>query len=160
MARSWLMKSEPDAYAYDDLERDGRTAWDGVRNYQARNFLRDEARPGDRVLYYHSNVQPPGVVGVAEVASEAYPDPAQFDPDSNYFDPKATHDAPRWFVVDLVPVRRLPRTVTLAEIKADPALSQMPLVRRGNRLSVMPVAEAEAARIVARAERPEPEEVP
>ncbi len=148
------MKSEPNDYAYGDLERDGRTAWDGVRNYQARNFLRDEARPGDRVLFYHSNVQPPGVVGVAEVASEPYPDPAQFDPDSKYFDPKATEAEPRWFVVDLVPVRELPRTVTLAEIKADPALSEMLLVRRGNRLSVMPIADAEADRIVQRAERP------
>jgi predicted RNA-binding protein with PUA-like domain len=158
MPRTWLMKSEPDDYSYADLERDGRTPWDGVRNYQARNFMRDEMAVGDRILYYHSNTQPPGVVGVAEVASEPYPDPTQFDATSRYHDPKATRQAPRWMLVDVAPVRRLPRTVTLAEIKADPELSELPLVRRGNRLSVMPVGAAEAERILARAERPAPED--
>ena len=157
MARTWLMKSEPDVYGYDDLERDGRTPWDGIRNYQARNFMRDEMSVGDRVLFYHSNTQPPGVVGLAEVVSEPYPDPTQFDPDSAYHDPKATPESPRWILVDVAPLRRLPRPVTLAEMKQDPALAEMPLVRRGNRLSVMPVADAEAERILALAEQPGPE---
>jgi predicted RNA-binding protein with PUA-like domain len=158
MPRTWLMKSEPDVYSYEDLERDGRTPWDGVRNYQARNFMRDGMAVGDRILYYHSNTQPPGVVGVAEVASAPYPDPTQFDEDSRYHDPKATRQAPRWMLVDVAPVRRLPRMVTLAEIKADPKLTELPLVRRGNRLSVMPVGEAEAERILALAERPAPDD--
>lgn len=157
MPRTWLMKSEPDVYGYDDLERDGRTPWDGIRNYQARNFMRDEMKVGDRVLFYHSNSQPPGVVGVAEVVSEPYPDPTQFDPASRYHDPKATHDEPRWMLVDVAPRRRLPRQVTLAEMKSDPSLADLPLVRRGNRLSIMPVGEAEAARIVALAETPDPD---
>ncbi|NBC95139.1 MAG: EVE domain-containing protein [Deinococcus-Thermus bacterium] len=157
MPRTWLLKSEPDAYSFGDLERDGRTPWDGIRNYQARNFMRDEMAVGDRVLYYHSNTQPPGVVGVAEVVSEPYPDPTQFDEESRYFDPKATREEPRWILVDVAPVRRLPRIVTLAEIKDEAALAEMPLVRRGNRLSVMPVSEDEAGRILEMAERPAPE---
>lgn len=148
----WLVKSEPDAYGFDDLERDGRTMWDGVRNYQARNFMRDEMRPGDPVLFYHSGARPPGVAGVAEVASEAYPDPTQFDPDSRYFDPKATRERPRWYLVDLAPVRRLPRLVALDEIKADPSLRDIRLVQRGNRLSVMPMEREAFERIVALAE--------
>ena len=156
MPRTWLMKSEPDVYGYDDLERDGRTPWDGIRNYQARNFMRDEMKVGDRVLFYHSNTQPPGVVGVAEVVSEPYPDPTQFDPTSRYHDPKATPEAPRWMLVDVAPRRRLQRLVTLAEMKADPALADLPLVRRGNRLSIMPVGEAEVERIVALSATPEP----
>lgn len=157
MPRTWLMKSEPDVYGYDDLERDGRTPWDGIRNYQARNFMRDEMKVGDVVLFYHSNTQPPGVVGVAQVVSEPYPDPTQFDPASRYHDPKATPDEPRWMLIDVAPERRLPRQVTLAEMKADPALADLPLVRRGNRLSIMPVGEAEAARIVALAQTPGPD---
>ncbi len=154
MPRTWLMKSEPDVYGYDDLERDGRTPWDGIRNYQARNFMRDEMKVGDRVLFYHSNTQPPGVVGVAEVASEPYPDPTQFDGASRYHDPKATPEEPRWVLVDVAPRRRLKRLVTLAEMKADPALADIALVRRGNRLSVMPIGDAEAERILAMAETP------
>lgn len=160
MARTWLMKSEPDVYGYDDLERDGRTPWDGIRNYQARNFMRDEMRIGDRVLFYHSNTQPPGVVGLAEVVSEPYPDPTQFDPDSSYHDPKATPEKPRWILVDVAPKRRLARLVTLAEMKDDPALAELPLVRRGNRLSVMPVGEREAERILTLAEQPAPDAAP
>lgn len=148
MARSWLVKSEPDTYGWHHLEADGRTAWDGIRNYQARNFMRDEMQLGDRVLFYHSQVQPPGVVGLAEVVSAAYPDPTQFDPASPYFDPKATKEEPRWFLVDIIPVGRLSRTVSLAEIKNDPELEDMLLARRGNRLSVMPVEEAHADRIL------------
>ncbi len=151
------MKSEPYVYSYDDLEAEGRTLWDGIRNYQARNFMRDEMRVGDRVLYYHSNVQPPGVAGLAEVASEPYPDPTQFDETSPYYDPKSTREAPRWMLVDVVPVRKLPRLVTLAEIREEPKLADLPLVRRGNRLSIMPVAEAEVDVILAMAERPAPD---
>lgn len=150
------MKSEPDAYGYPHLEADGRTAWDGVRNYQARNYMRDEMRVGDRVFFYHSSVRPPGVVGLAEVASAPYPDPTQFDPESRYYDPAATRDAPRWYLVDLVPLRSFPRMLTLAEMRDDPELASLALLRRGNRLSVMPVAPHEAARIVERAEASEP----
>ncbi len=139
MARCWLVKSEPDCYPYEQLEREGRTMWDGVRNYQARNFMRDEMRVGDPVLYYHSSTAVPGVVGLARVASEPYPDPTQFDAASEYYDPKATPENPRWFLVDIEAVERLPRVVTLAEMKEDPALEGMQLLRRGNRLSVMPV---------------------
>ena len=151
------MKSEPYVYSYDDLEAEGRTLWDGIRNYQARNFMRDEMRIGDRVLYYHSNVQPPGVAGLAEVASEPYPDPTQFDEDSPYFDAKSTREAPRWMLVDVTPVRKLPRLVTLAEMREEAALADLPLLRRGNRLSIMPVADAEVDVILAMAERPAPD---
>ena len=136
----WLMKSEPDAYSIDDLERDGREPWDGIRNYQARNMMRDDMRIGDKVFFYHSNCKEPGVVGIARVASEPYPDPTQFDPDSRYHDPKSSQDDPRWILVDVEFVRKLERTITLSEIKAHPGLDDMILTRRGNRLSVMPVS--------------------
>ena len=142
MARSWLIKNEPDCYSFQDLQRDGISPWEGVRNYQARNYMRDEMRPGDRVLYYHSSIGTPAVVGLAEVASEPYPDPTQFDPANEYYDPKATPEAPRWMLVDFKPVELLPREVTLAEMKAVPELAEMRLLARGNRLSVMPVEEA------------------
>ena len=148
------MKSEPDVYGFDDLERDGRTPWDGIRNYQARNFLRDEAKVGDAVLFYHSNVDTPGIVGLAEVVSEPYADPTQFDPSSKYHDPASDRDAPRWVLVDVAPVRRLERTVTLAEMKIDPILVDLPLVRRGNRLSIMPVTSEQTEHILALARRP------
>ena len=147
MARSWLMKSEPDTYPYDQLEKEGRTMWDGVRNYQARNFMRDDMRVGDEVLFYHSSTKVPGVVGVARVASEPYPDPTQFDAKSDYYDPKATEDEPRWYLVDIEPVERLPRLVSLEEMKADPELEGMTLLRRGNRLSVMPVEPEQVERV-------------
>lgn len=133
------MKSEPHDYPYEQLEKDGRTMWDGVRNYQARNYMRDDMRVGDEVLFYHSSTAVPGVVGIARVASEPYPDPTQFRADSKYYDPKATEAEPRWYLVDLEPVRPLPRLVSLGEMKADPKLEGMQLLRRGNRLSVMPV---------------------
>ncbi|HZX00193.1 MAG TPA: EVE domain-containing protein [Trueperaceae bacterium] len=139
MAKAWLIKNEPDCYSFDDLTRDGRAPWDGVRNYQARNFMRDEMRPGDMVLYYHSSIAEPAVVGIARVASEPYPDPTQFDPEDEYYDPKATRDEPRWHLVDFEPVEPLARPVTLAEMKGDPELAGMRLLQRGNRLSVMPV---------------------
>ena len=148
--RYWLMKSEPYVYSIDDLKRDGVTFWDGVRNYSARNLMRDRMRVGDRVLYYHSNAKPPGVVGIAEVCHESYPDHTQFDPDSKYFDPKASPANPRWFMVDVRFVEKFPRMVALPEIRATPALADMVLVNR-SRLSVQPVAPAEYERIVAMA---------
>ena len=139
----WLMKSEPDTFSIDDLASRGREPWDGVRNYQARNFMRDGMRIGDGVFFYHSNCAEPGIVGLAEVVSDAYPDPSQFDPKSDYFDPGASRDNPRWMLVDVGFVRRLKRTITLKELQALPALAEMPLVRKGNRLSVMPVKASE-----------------
>ena len=138
----WLMKSEPDVFGINDLEsRPGqREPWDGVRNYQARNFMRDEMRPGDPVFFYHSNCKVPGIVGIAEVASEPYPDPTQFDPDSKYFDPKSDPDDPRWMLVDVRYQRHLDRVLSLSEIKANAEfLGDFPLVRKGNRLSIIPV---------------------
>ncbi len=136
----WLFKSEPECYGIDDLARDKRTHWDGVRNYQARNMLRDDVKKGDIVLFYHSNCDEPGVAGVAEVVKEAYPDPSAFDPEDAHFDPKSDPDAPRWFVVDIRFKRRLKRVVTLSELKNDGRLDGFQLLKRGNRLSVMPVS--------------------
>jgi predicted RNA-binding protein with PUA-like domain len=149
-ARHWLFKSEPGSFSFADLlaAPDRLTMWDGVRNYQARNLMRDEMQPGDPVLFYHSQTGRPAAVGLAEVASTAYPDPTQFDPASRYFDPKATLDAPRWFLVDIRAIYELPRPVTLAEAKADPELADMVLVQRGTRLSVQPVREQEFHRML------------
>jgi predicted RNA-binding protein with PUA-like domain len=141
--KHWLMKSEPDTFSIDDLQARGSEPWDGVRNYQARNFMRDGMRVGDGVFFYHSNCAEPGIVGLAEVASEAYPDPSQFDPKSDYFDPGASRDNPRWMLVDVAFVRKLRRTITLKELQALPSLAEMALVRKGNRLSVMPVTAVE-----------------
>lgn len=137
----WLVKSEPESYSIDHLRKDRRTAWTGVRNYQARNLMRDRMRPGDPVLFYHSSTEPPGVVGLARVASAAYPDPTALDPKSDYYDEKATAEDPRWFLVDIEFVERFPRMVTLAEIREERALAEMPLVNR-SRLSVQPVERA------------------
>jgi|TARA_R100001132_G_C3226689_1_gene63031 predicted RNA-binding protein with PUA-like domain len=146
----WLMKSEPDAFSIDDLAaRPGkREHWDGVRNYQARNFMR-EMKKGDKVLFYHSSCPEPGVVGVAKVVKEAYPDFTAFDPESKYFDPKSSPDKPRWFMVDIQFQKKLKRTIALAELKQNPLLEGMQLLRKGNRLSVMPVAESEFDAILA-----------
>ena len=144
----WLMKSEPTTYSIDDLERAGTDAWDGVRNHQARNHLR-AMRRGDRAFFYHSSCPQPAVVGVMEIVREAYPDPTAFDPRSPYHDPRSTPEAPRWYAVDVRFVERLPKPVPLAAIKADPALAELPLVRRGSRLSVMPVTPAQWRRILA-----------
>jgi predicted RNA-binding protein with PUA-like domain len=139
----WLMKSEPDVYAIADLERDGRTSWEGVRNYQARNFMRDRMRVGDPVLFYHSGADPAGVAGIAHVCREAYPDPTAFDPDSPYHDPRSTREEPRWLMVDVQFVERFPEVVPLARLKQTPGLEAMEVTRRGSRLSVQPVAAAE-----------------
>ena len=137
----WLMKSEPDDYSIDDLKRDKREPWDGIRNYQARNMMRDDMVVGDKAFFYHSNCKEPGVVGVMTIASEAYPDPFQFDPDSKYYDPKSDPDNPRWLLVDVKYERTLSRNITLREIKENPALDGMVLTRKGNRLSIMPVSD-------------------
>jgi predicted RNA-binding protein with PUA-like domain len=137
----WLMKSEPDAYSIDDLKRDRREPWDGIRNYQARNMMRDDMKIGDKVFFYHSNCKEVGVVGVMKVASKPYPDPTQFDPESNYYDPNSKPDDPRWCLVDVAYMKKLKRTISLAEIKAHPGLEEMILVRKGNRLSIMPISE-------------------
>ena len=144
----WLMKSEPDAYSIDDLERDGREMWDGIRNYQARNMMRDDMQVGDEAFFYHSACKEPAIVGVMRIASEPYPDPTQFDPESKYYDPKSTEEEPRWCLVDVEFVRKLSRPLTLAELKSDPGLEGMILLRRGNRLSIMPVEENHRDRIL------------
>ena len=143
--RYWLVKSEPSAFSFADLlaAPAQTTAWDGVRNYQARNFMRDGMRVGDLVLFYHSNVEPAGVAGVAEVVREAYPDPTAFDPSDPHFDPKSRPEEPAWVMVDVRAVDRFPRPVTLDALRANPALAGMELLRRGSRLSVHPVTRAE-----------------
>lgn len=147
----WLMKSEPDAFSIDDLKAVSQEPWDGVRNYEARNFMRDQMRPGDQVLFYHSNAKPPGVVGIAEVASDSYPDPTQYDEESKYFDPKSTDEKPRWYLVDLQYVKHLPRQVSLQEIRDNAALEDIMLVKR-SRLSVIPLKLEEFEEIVRMAE--------
>jgi len=143
MARQyWLMKSEPYVYSIDDLERDGTTYWDGVRNYAARNLMRDKMRIGDSVLFYHSNAKPPGVVGLAEVVRESYPDFTAWDPDDKHFDPKSPEDNPRWFMVDIKFGRKFPEMVPLPRLRETAGLEKMALLNR-SRLSVQPVAEDE-----------------
>jgi predicted RNA-binding protein with PUA-like domain len=139
----WLAKTEPGDYSIDDLERDGETQWDGVRNYQARNHMRDGMKGGDLVLIYHSVTKPLGVVGVAEVAGPAHPDSTQFDKKNKYFDEKSTEENPRWWCVDFKHVETFSRTVTRDEMKEEPGLAGMSVLRRGMRLSVMPVEKAE-----------------
>ena len=140
--RYWLMKSEPDEFSIDDLARKGKAPWSGVRNYQARNFMRDDMRPGDGVLFYHSSCPEPGVAGIAEVASAAYPDASQFDKKGEYYDPQSTRAAPRWVNIDVKFVRKTP-LVSLAELRGHPELATMRLLQRGNRLSITPVTPAE-----------------
>jgi predicted RNA-binding protein with PUA-like domain len=137
----WLMKSEPGTYSIDDLERDRMEPWDGVRNYQARNMMRDQMKPGDKAFFYHSGGDAPAIAGIVKIASLAYPDPTQFDSRSRYFDPKSTEENPRWFVVDVAFERKLKRPITLKELKAHPSLKGFALTRRGNRLSVLPVSD-------------------
>lgn len=137
------MKSEPDVYSIDDLARDKKTYWDGVRNYQARNFMRDQMQPGDRVFFYHSNAEPPGIAGIAEVAAAGRPDPSQFDPKDPHFDPDVSKDKPVWYCVDLKFVEKFPRLVSLDELKKVKGLERMALLQKGQRLSVQPVTAAE-----------------
>ena len=142
--RHWLMKSEPDDFSIDDLQRVGTEPWTGVRNYQARNFMR-QMKVGDGVLFYHSSTAVPGIYGVGEVVAEAYPDPTQFQPKSSYYDPKASREEPRWFMVDVGFVRKLARPVTLPSIREHAAAlgEDFELIRRGSRLSVLPVSPAQ-----------------
>ena len=148
--RHWLLKTEPGVFSFDDLLQapDRTTGWNGIRNFQARNFLRDQMEEGDRVLVYHSSADPPVVAGLAEVVRRGYPDPTQFDPKDDHYDPESTPAAPRWYQVDVKAVRKLPRAVSLEEIRQTKALAKMPLVQRGQRLSVQPVAPEEYALIV------------
>lgn len=138
----WLMKSEPSVFGLDDLQHKPNQTycWDGVRNYQARNMMRDAMKLGDLAFFYHSNCAEPGIVGIMEVVKESYPDFSAFDSGSKYFDPKGSPENPRWFMVDVKFVRKLSRTVTLKELKLLPELADLALVRRGNRLSIMPVS--------------------
>ena len=136
----WLMKSEPDVFSIDDLARVQIEPWNGVRNYQARNMLRDQVQVGDQVFFYHSNCDIPGIVGIAEVCRTAYPDLSALNPESKYFDPKATLENPRWVCVDVKFVRKLPQTISLQRLKTCEVLTGWSLIAKGNRLSVMPVS--------------------
>ena len=147
----WLMKSEPDTFSFQDLKNrpKKREPWDGVRNYQARNFMRDAMSVGDGVLFYHSNTKPPGIVGLAEVASQAYPDPTAFDKQSKYYDEKSDPNNPRWFLVDVVYKKDFKHQVSLEAMKAMPELAEMKVLQKGNRLSITPVSEQEFKAICA-----------
>lgn len=138
----WLMKSEPETFGIDDLfKRPNQTEhWDGVRNYQARNMMRDAMKIGDQVFFYHSNCDEPGIVGIMQVVRESYPDFTAFDPDDKHFDPKSNPDKPTWYMVDVQFVRKLSRNISLRELKLKAELADLALLRRGNRLSIMPVA--------------------
>ena len=137
----WLMKSEPDVFGIDDLKRaPGMTeAWDGVRNYQARNMMRDDMKTGDLAFLYHSNCKEPGIAGIMEIVRDGYPDMTAFDPDAKYFDPESDQANPRWYCVDIRYIRKLKRIITLSELKKHSEVDGLSLVRRGNRLSIMPV---------------------
>lgn len=139
----WLMKSEPYEYGIDDLARDGTEIWDGVRNYRARNYMRDEMTEGDLVFFYHSNAKPPGVAGVMRVHRTGVADPTQFDPESKYFDPKSTPEEPRWICVEVEYVSTFAELVPLDALKSTPGLEDMAVVQRGQRLSVQPVTDTE-----------------
>ena len=143
MKNYWLVKSEPDVYPFATLKKDGVTGWSGVRNYQARNLMRDAMKTGDLVLFYHSNAEPKAVVGVAKVSRTGVPDPSQFDPKSEYFDPKSKPENPTWIMVEIKFVEELKRAVTLDELKQTPGLETMMLTKRGSRLSVQRVTAAE-----------------
>lgn len=144
----WLLKSEPESYSIDDLRRDKKTRWDGIRNYQARNFLRDEIKKGDLAFFYHSSTGEVGIVGLAKIVKAAYPDPTQFDAKSDYYDPKAKSENPPWVSVDVTFVRKFKKLVPLHMLKNDPFFKDMPLTRKGMRLSVQPVGEKHFEKII------------
>ncbi len=144
----WLMKSEPNEFSIDDLAAKDREPWDGVRNYQARNLLRDQMQPGDLGFFYHSNCAVPGIVGILRIVQAGYPDPTAFMPGHAHYDPKSDPDKPRWFMVDVAFVEKFPQVIPLAELKQAAALSDLPLVKKGNRLSVMPVTAQQWALIL------------
>lgn len=140
----WLMKSEPDVYSIDNLASETKPAlWEGCRNFTVRNFLRETMKAGDLAFFYHSSTNPPGVVGIMEIVGDAFPDPTQFDPESEYFDPSSRQERPKWTARNVRLVEKFSRMVTLAELKAHPDLGSMLVVRKGQRLSVMPVTESE-----------------
>ncbi|MDO6559358.1 EVE domain-containing protein [Paraglaciecola chathamensis] len=147
----WLFKTEPDAFSIDDLAaRPNQTEhWDGIRNYQARNFLRDQVKQGDKVFIYHSSCKDVGIAGLAEVVKEAYPDHTQFDPESHYYDPKSSPDNPRWVMVDVKFIEKFPDVLALKKIKTMPEISEVGLVKKGHRLSIMPVNEQEFSALLA-----------
>jgi predicted RNA-binding protein with PUA-like domain len=146
--RCWLMKSEPDVFSISDLEKAGTTGWEGVRNYQARNFMRDEMKEGELVLFYHSNAEPSGVAGVAKIHGSPIPDPTQFDKKSDYYDATSPKDEPRWMMAHVRFVERFAKVVPLEVLKADKTLEGMPLLAKGQRLSVQPVTPAHFARVL------------
>jgi predicted RNA-binding protein with PUA-like domain len=143
MPRFWLMKCEPDVYSISDLERDGRTGWDSVRNYQVRNFMRDDMKPGDLGVFYHSNADPSGAAGILRITKPALVDPTQFDPKSDYHDLKSSREAPTWLMCEVEFVERFAEVVPLDRLRAEKSLAGMQILQRGNRLSVTPLAEAE-----------------
>lgn len=148
--RYWLFKSEPETFSIDDLKKRRRSTehWDGVRNFQARNMLRHEVKKGDKVLFYHSNCTPPGIVGIAEVVKEGYPDHFAWDPRSKYFDPRCNPEKPMWYMVDVKFEEKFSEMITLEELRQNPKLKEMLILRRGNRLSITPVTEAEWKAII------------
>ncbi len=152
----WLMKTEPESYSIDDLaaEKNQTTFWSGVRNYQARNFMRDDMKIGDQVLFYHSNANPPAIVGVAEVVRESYPDYTSWDENDHHYDPKSTPDAPRWFMVDIRLKRKFDRPLGRNELTGVKALAEMELMRKGSRLSVQPVRKKEFDTVLKLADLP------
>lgn len=147
----WLFKSEPECFSFADLmaQPDRTTGWDGIRNYQARNYLRDQVRNGDRVLFYHSNASPPSIAGVAEVVGEAHPDPTAFDPESSHYDPESDENQPRWFQVSIRAVKAIDPPIGLPQLRTVPALAGMELLRKGSRLSIQPVRPEEWETILA-----------
>ena len=141
----WLMKSEPSVFSIDDLAncKNQTEPWDGVRNYQARNMMRDDMKKGDRVFFYHSNCDTPGIVGIMTVVKESYPDPTAFDPSHKYFDPKSDPDKPRWYLVDVKFKKKFKTTIALSELREHPPLKNMKILQKGNRLSITPVTKQE-----------------
>jgi predicted RNA-binding protein with PUA-like domain len=146
--RHWLMKSEPEVFSIDDLKRSRRSLWDGVRNYQARNFMMKDMSIGDRVIFYHSNAEPPGVAGLAKVSGRAVPDPSQFDRKSEYYDPKANREKPTWYCVEVEFDQAFKSVLPLDEIRKNPELKELPLLRPGQRLSVQPLTEEQFEKLV------------
>ncbi|MFT4176512.1 MAG: EVE domain-containing protein [Luteolibacter sp.] len=145
--KHWLIKSEPDVFSIDDLAKVRREPWSGVRNYQARNYMWKEMKPGDPALFYHSNAKPPGIAGLARVVGEPYPDPTQFDPKSEYFDEKSKPENPRWWLVDFEHIATFPELIPLETLKADPVLTEMVVCQKGTRLSITPVEAAHYKRV-------------
>lgn len=139
------MKSEPETFGIDHLQRASKKThcWDGVRNYQARNFMRDAMKKGDQAFFYHSNCKVPGIVGIMEIATDSYPDYTAFDPDSKYYDPKSTNDKPRWFMRDVKFIKKFPEIIPITELRANPKLTQMVILKPGNRLSITPITASE-----------------